>query len=157
LSTIKTHLDETDVQILSILQSDGRITNADLAKRVGLSPPSVLQRVRTLERAGLIKGYYAHLDPDRLGLKIIAWVSITLALHQEQPIERFRRAIQEIPEILECYHVSGDADFMLKVIVKDMRAYEMFVREKLSKIKGVQQIKTSFVFGTNKQTSEIPL
>ena len=145
------------MQILSILQSDGRITNADLAKRVGLSPPSVLQRVRTLERAGLIKGYYAHLDPDRLGLKIIAWVSITLALHQEQPIERFRRAIQEIPEILECYHVSGDADFMLKVIVKDMRAYEMFVREKLSKIKGVQQIKTSFVFGTNKQTSEIPL
>jgi Lrp/AsnC family transcriptional regulator, leucine-responsive regulatory protein len=157
LSTIKTHLDETDVQILSILQSDGRITNADLAKRVGLSPPSVLQRVRTLERAGLIKGYYAHLDPDRLGLKIVAWVSITLALHQEQPIERFRRAIQDIPEILECYHVSGDADFMLKVIVKDMRAYETFVREKLSKIKGVQQIKTSFVFGTNKQTSEIPL
>ena len=157
MSTIKTHLDETDVQILSILQSDGRITNADLAKRVGLSPPSVLQRVRTLERAGLIKGYYAHLDPDRLGLKIVAWVSITLALHQEQPIERFRRAIQDIPEILECYHVSGDADFMLKVIVKDMRAYETFVREKLSKIKGVQQIKTSFVFGTNKQTSEIPL
>jgi Lrp/AsnC family leucine-responsive transcriptional regulator len=157
VSVTKTHLDETDVQILNILQADGRITNADLAKSVGLSPPSVLQRVRTLERAGLIKGYHGHLDPERLGLKITAWVNITLSLHQEQPIERFRRAVQDIPEILECYHVSGDCDFMLKVIVKDMRAYEQFVREKLSKIKGIQQIRTSFVFGTNKYTTQIPL
>lgn len=154
---MKTHLDEVDVQILAILQSDGRITNADLAKRVGLSPPSVLQRVRTLEKAGLIRGYFAVLDAERMGLKITAWVMITLSLHQEQPIERFRRSIQDIPEILECYHVSGDFDFMLKVLVKDMRGYELFVREKLSKIKGIQQIKTSFVFGTNKHTTQIPL
>lgn len=154
---MKTHLDEVDLQILSILQANGRITNADLAKEVQLSPPSVLQRVRTLEKAGLIKGYFAQLDADRLGFKITAWVQITLSLHQEQPIERFRRAILDIPEILECYHVSGDFDFLLKVVVRDMRAYEVFIREKLSKVKGVQQIRTSFVFGINKHTSILPI
>jgi len=154
---MKTHFDEIDIQLLAILQADGRITNADLAKRVNLSPPSVLQRVRALEKAGLIRNYVALLDQDRLGLKITAWVQISLALHQEQPIERFRKSIQEIPEILECYHVSGDFDFLLKVVVRDMKAYEAFVREKLSKIKGIGQIRTGFVFGTNKYTTQVPL
>ncbi len=153
----KTHLDETDVQILHLLQTDGRISNADLAKRVGLSPPSVLQRVRALEKASLIRGYVALLDPERLGLRITAIVMISLSLHQEQPIERFRRAIQEIPEIIECYHVSGDFDFLLKVVVKDMRSYEVFLRERLSKIKGIGKINTNFVLATNKQTTHIPL
>ncbi len=157
LVTPKTHLDETDVQILHLLQKDGRITNAELAKRVGLSPPSVLQRVRALEKAGLIRGYVALLDPERLGLRITAMIMISLALHQEQPIERFRRSIQEIPEIVECYHVSGDYDFLLKVVVRDMRAYEIFLREKLSKIKGIGKINTNFVLATTKQTTNIPL
>lgn len=155
--TPKTHLDETDVQILHLLQNDGRMTNAELAKRVGLSPPSVLQRVRALEKAGLIRAYVALLEPERLGLRITAMIMISLALHQEQPIERFRRSIQEIPEIIECYHVSGDFDFLLKVVVKDMRAYEVFLREKLSKIKGIGKITTNFVLATNKQITQIPL
>ena len=155
--SVKTHLDETDVQILNLLQNDGRITNAELAKRVGLSPPSVLQRVRALEKAGLIRGYVALLDPERMGLRITALVMISLSLHQEQPIERFRRGIQEIPEIIECYHVSGDFDFLLKVVVRDMRAYEVLLREKLSKIKGIGKITTNFVLATNKQTTQIPL
>ena len=155
--TPKTHLDETDVQILHMLQNDGRITNAELAKRVGLSPPSVLQRVRALEKSGLIRGYVALLEPERLGLRITALVMISLSLHQEQPIERFRKSIQEIQEITECYHVSGDFDFLLKVVVRDMRAYEVFLREKLSKIKGIGKITTNFVLATNKQTTQIPL
>lgn len=155
--SVKTHLDETDVQILHLLQNDGRITNAELAKRVGLSPPSVLQRVRALEKSGLIRTYVALLDPERLGLRITALVMISLSLHQEQPIERFRRSIQEIPEITECYHVSGDFDFLLKVVVRDMRAYEVFLREKLSKIKGIGKITTNFVLATTKQTTQIPL
>jgi Lrp/AsnC family leucine-responsive transcriptional regulator len=154
---MKTHLDEIDLQILGILQKDGRITNADLAKSVGLSPPSVLQRVRALEKAGLIRGYHALLEYERLGLKITAWVMISLALHQEQPIERFRRSVQDFPEVLECYHVSGDFDFLLKVVVRDMRAYEAFIREKLSKVKGVQQIRSSFAFGTSKHTTQITI
>ena len=154
---MKTHLDEVDVQLLSLLQQDGRITNADLAKSVGLSPPSVLQRVRVLEKAGLIKGYFGLLDPDKLGLRITALAMISLSLHQEQPIERFRRSINEIPEVLECYHVSGEFDFLLKIVVKDIRSYEQLIRERLSKIKGIQQIKTSFVLATTKHTTQIPL
>jgi Lrp/AsnC family leucine-responsive transcriptional regulator len=153
----KTHLDEIDLMILRILQTNGRITNAELAKRVKLSPPSVLQRVRSLEKAGLIRNYVALLDPDRLGLKITALAMISLSLHQEQPIERFRRAIHEIPEIIECYHVSGEFDFLLKILVKDIRAYEQLVREKLSKIRGIQQIKTSFVLSNTKAGTQIPL
>ena len=154
---MKTHLDEVDVQLLALLQQDGRITNADLAKQVGLSPPSVLQRVRVLEKAGLIKGYFGLLDPEKLGLRITALAMISLSLHQEQPIERFRRSINEIPEVLECYHVSGEFDFLLKIVVKDIRSYEQLIRERLSKIKGIQQIKTSFVLATTKHTTQIPL
>lgn len=153
----KTHLDEVDVQLLAILQADGRITNADLAKKVNLSPPSVLQRVRSLEKAGLIRGYYALLDAERLGFKITALAMISLSLHQEQPIERFRRAIQDIPEVMECYHVSGEFDFLLKIVVRDIRAYESLIRERLSKIKGIQQIKTSFVLAQPKYTNQVPL
>ena len=156
-NSMKTHLDEVDVQLLALLQQDGRITNADLAKSVGLSPPSVLQRVRVLEKSGLIKGYFGILDAEKLGLRITALAMISLSLHQEQPIERFRRSVNEIPEILECYHVSGEFDFLLKIVVRDIRAYEQLVREKLSKIKGIQQIKTSFVLATTKHTTQIPL
>ena len=154
---MKTHLDEVDVQLLALLQEDGRITNADLAKRVGLSPPSVLQRVRTLEKIGLIREYAALLDAERLGLKITALAMISLSLHQDRPIEAFRKAVQDIPEILECYHVSGEFDFLLKIVVRDMRAYEQLIRERLSKIKGIGQIKTSFVLATPKYTTKIPL
>ncbi len=154
---MKTHLDEVDIQLLSLLQEDGRITNADLAKKVGLSPPSVLQRVRTLEKLGLIREYAALLDYERLGLRITALAMVSLSLHQEQPIERFRKAIQDIPEILECYHVSGEFDFLLKIVVKDMRAYEQLIRERLSRIKGIGQIKTSFVLATPKYTTRILL
>ena len=150
------HLDETDVRLLAILQSDGRITNADLAKRVGLSPPSVLQRVRALERAGLIKAYVALLDADRLGLKTTVLAMISLSMHQDQPIERFRRSVMEIDEVVECYHVSGEFDFLLKIIVKDIKAYELLIREKLSKIRGIHQIRSSFVLGTPKHTTKIP-
>jgi len=154
---IKTHLDEVDVQLLALLQADGRITNADLAKHVQLSPPSVLQRVRVLEKAGLIRGYHALLDADRLGLRITAFAGVSLALHQDQAIERFRRSIQDIEEVLECYHVSGEFDFLLKIVVADIRAYERLIREKLSKIKGLGQIRTSFVLSATKHTTELPL
>ena len=154
---MKTHLDEVDVHILACLQEDGRVTNADLAKSVGLSPPSVLQRVRALEKAGLIRGYHAILDAERLGLRVTALAMISLSLHQEQPIERFRRSVQEIPEILDCYHVSGEFDYLLRIVVRDIRSYELLIREKISKIRGVRQIKTSFVLSVPKQTTKLPL
>lgn len=133
------------------------MTNAELAKRVGLSPPSALQRVRQLETMGLIKKYVALLDPDKMGLKLTILAMITLSLHQEQPIERFRRSVADIPEIVECYHVSGEFDFLLKIHVKDIKTYEALIREKLSKIKGIQHIKSSIVFATPKHTTQLPL
>jgi Lrp/AsnC family leucine-responsive transcriptional regulator len=149
-------LDDVDLQILRHLQEDGRVTNADLAKAVGLSPPSVLQRVRALERGGYVKGYTAILDPEKLGLNVTAFAMISLALHQDMPIERFRRAVLDIEEVLECYHVSGDYDFLLKIAVRDMRAYEALIREKISRIRGIGKINSCFVFGTPKQTTAIP-
>ena len=154
---VKSHLDETDLEMLKLLQADGRMTNAELAKRVGLSPPSALQRVRNLERAGLIKGYHAILDHERLGLRVTVIAMVSLALHQDRPIEQFRKAIAAIPEITECYHISGEHDFVLKILVRDIRAYEMLIREQISKIRGVQKITSSFVLAVPKHTAQIPL
>lgn len=150
-------LDEVDLQLLQLLQDDGRITNAELAKRVGLSPPSVLQRVRSLEQAGLINFYTAILNPEKLGLKVMAFAMVSLSLHQDMAIDRFRRAIQDVAEVQECYHVSGEYDFLLKILVADMSAYESVIREKISRIRGIRQINSSFVFGVTKHTTAIPL
>lgn len=156
-SSVKSFLDETDAKILQLLQENGRITNADLAKAIQLSPPSALQRVRRLERAGYIKGYTALLDPEKLGYSITVWAMMSLTLHQDQPIETFRNRVMEIPEVVECYNVSGEFDFLLKVLVADIRAYESLMRETLSRIEGVRQLQSSFVLGVTKQTTHIPL
>ncbi len=150
-------LDEKDYEILTILQKDGRITNAELANRVSLSPPSVLQRVRHLERAGFITGYAAHLDAEKLNLKVKVLALVSLALHQEQSIDRFIHSFDEIPEVVECHHVSGEFDFLLKIVVEDMRHYEILLREKILRINGVGQIKSSFVLASPKDTTALPI
>lgn len=150
-------LDDKDYEILSILQCDGRITNAELAKRVQLSPPSTLQRVRHLERAGFITGYFAHLDAEKLSLKIKVLALVSLALHQEQSLENVIASFQEIPEVIECHHVSGEFDFLLKIVVEDIRSYEALLRERILRIKGVGQIRSSFVLGSFKESSVLPI
>ena len=154
---MKSTLDDIDLQILRLLQADGRITNAELAKRVGLSPPSALQRVRNLEKKGFILGYHGLLDPERLGLPVSVIAMISLSLHQDRAIEQFRKAINSIPEIVECYHVSGEYDYLLKILVSDIRAYETLIREEISKIRGIRQITSSFVLAVPKRTTQIPL
>ncbi|MBX7134290.1 MAG: Lrp/AsnC family transcriptional regulator [Fimbriimonadaceae bacterium] len=154
---MRDRFDEVDLHILRLLQEDGRMTNVDLARTVGLSAPSVLQRVRKLEEIGVIQGYTTILDQERLGFGLTVFAQISLALHQEAPIERFRRAIQDIPEVLECYHVSGEFDFLLKIVVEDMKAYEALVRDKLSHIKGLGKIQSCFALATNKQVHRLPL
>jgi len=150
-------LDTVDARILRLLQDDGRVTNADLAREVGLSPPSMLQRVRKLEQAGYVNRYTAILNHEALGYSLIVMAMISLALHQEKPIEKFQAAIRDVPEVLECLHVSGDYDFLLKIVARDMHDYERIVREQLSTIKGVGKIHSSFVLGVNKSTTEIPI
>ncbi len=157
ITKTRDRLDEVDLEILRLLQRDGRITNADLARHVKLSPPSVLQRVRKLEQSGIISAYTAVLDSQLMGYQLLVVAMVSLALHQEQPIEGFRKAVADIPEVLECLHVSGDFDFLLKIVVKDMAAYERLVRESLSTIQGVGKIQSSFVLAVNKDTTALPV
>lgn len=154
---MKDRLDEIDLNILRMLQADGRMSNAEVARRVGLSPPSVLQRIRKLETEGYINRYAAMLDRQSMGFSLIVMAMISLSLHQEQPIERFRKAISDVPEVLECLNTSGDFDFLLKIVVKDMRHYEQFVRETLSRIEGVGRIQSCFVLSVCKESTDLPI
>lgn len=154
---MKEKLDEIDMMILRLLQEDGRTTNADLARHVKLSPPSVLQRVRKLEENGVVRRYTAVLDREAMGFPLLVCTQISLALHQERAIETFRKSIVEIPEVIECLHVSGDFDFLLRIVVRDMHHYEELVRERLSRIRGVGKLQSCFVLAENKQTTELPI
>jgi Lrp/AsnC family leucine-responsive transcriptional regulator len=154
---IREVLDDVDIHILRLLQEDGRITNADLARIVGLSAPSVLQRVRKLEELGVIRGYSTLLSPEAVGFGLTVFVQISLQLHQDQPISRFLRSIRALPEVLECYHVSGEFDFLVKVAVRDVSSYQKLVIERLSQIKGIGKIESCFVLGTEKFTLRLPL
>lgn len=154
---MRIRLDEVDQKILRILQDDGRVTNADLARMIGLSPPSALQRVRKLEELRLIKGYVGLLNAERLGFGLTVFAQVSLALHQDKAIERFKREVAEIPQVVEAYNVSGEFDYLLKIVVEDMRAYENLIRERLSTIKGLSKIQSCFVLASAKQTTKLPL
>jgi len=154
--TVKEKLDKSDRQILKLMQEDGRVSNADLARKVGLSPPSMLQRVRKLEKGGYIKGYFTQVDAEKMGFSLVVIAMISLSMHQDQPIDQFISGIAEVPEVLECYHVSGDFDFMLKIVAKDMHDYERILRERLASIKAVGKIHSCFVLSISKETNILP-
>jgi len=117
----------------------------------------MLQRVRKLEEAGYIRQYVALLDAEKLGYPITVIAMVNLSLHQDAAIEQFRAAVQEIPEVVECLHISGEHDFLLRIVAKNMHDYERMVSEQLSKIKAVGRINSSFVLAENKRTASIPL
>ncbi len=154
---MRTFLNQTDREILRILQKNGRISNADLARQIGLSQPSTLAKVRSLVRSGFIRQFTALCDQKSLGYDVTALTMVSLSLHHERSIERFRRAVAEFPEVLECYHTTGEFDFLLKVVVDSIYSYERFVSEKLSRIHGIRKINTSFVLSTTKHTTELPI
>ncbi|QQS36676.1 MAG: Lrp/AsnC family transcriptional regulator [Ignavibacteriales bacterium] len=150
-------IDKIDKRILEILQSDAYITNVELASRVGISPPAMLERVKRLEKSSVIKKYVALVDNNKIGKGTIALVSVSLTAHQLSSIDSFTAAIEKLDDVLECHHVSGDHDFLLKVCVKDIQAYEKFILEKLTRIKGVDRIKTTFVLSSVKNSTKIPV
>jgi len=150
-------LDEIDRQILSVLQVDGRITNVKLASEVGLSPPTVLERVRKLEQHGVIEKYVALLNPATVGRGMIAFVLVSLTEHTKKSIERFRKEILRQAEVLECYHLAGEGDFLLKVIERDIEAYKDFLVGKLTGMYGVGQVRTMIVFETLKRETAVPV
>ncbi len=150
-------IDDIDRRILEILQAEGRLPNARVAERVGLSPPSVLERIRKLEEKGVILGYGARLDGAALGLKTVVFVSVTLSFHHLESIKQFRETILGIPEVLECFHLTGESDFLLKIVVPDIENYEDFLLHKLTSIDSVSRVRSSFVLSTLKRNTRLPM
>jgi Lrp/AsnC family leucine-responsive transcriptional regulator len=150
-------LDLTDKKILTILQGDGRITNARLAQQVGLSPPAVLERVRRLEASGVISKYVAILDREKSGFGLQTIVMVCLSHHQVSSLQHVKERLTTMNEVLECHQLTGEVDFLLKVAVRDMNAYTDFVNNKLSGIPGIQNVKTSFILETLKNTTALKL
>jgi Lrp/AsnC family leucine-responsive transcriptional regulator len=150
-------MDKIDLQILRALQENGRITNSDLAKLVGLSAPSVLERVRKLEEAKVITGYEAKINPEKVGRGQTCYVACSLALHQIGSIHEFQKRINQISEIIDCYHVTGEEDFLLKVAVRDMKHYEDLLVNQLTKIPGTSKIKTMVVLSPIKTGTRVEL
>lgn len=151
-------LDDTNKKILSILQEDGSITNAELAQRIGLAAASTLERVKKLERSGVIKKYVALVDCEKIGKEVLSFVEISMNKHTVDTIKLFSSEIAKIPEVLECHHItSGDKDFLLKVVTESIKHYELFALEKLSVIPNVGKISTLFVLSTMKSETAISL
>ncbi len=150
-------LDSIDKKILTLLQQRGRMTNAELSKQVGLSAASALERVKKLERGGVIRGYHARLNHTAVGISLVILVEVTLARHQHDAIVRFVEAVQKVDEIVDCYHVTGRADYLLRVVAKDIPGYELFVMETLSALPGVQHIETMMVLSAVKESKPLPI
>lgn len=150
-------LDALDRAILKHLQADGSLSNAELARRINLSPPAVHARVKRLEESGYIRGYAALVDPEKAGFDMLCFVHISLQMHQPRQVEDFRAAVREIPEVLECYHVTGEYDYLLKVVIRNRRDLERFAIERLTPIPGVARIHTSLVLTEVKSTTVLPL
>lgn len=139
-------IDRYDRQILQLLQEDGRISNQDLADRIGLSPSPCLRRVRALEEAGLITGYRAQLDAKKLGLSLMALIGISMDQHTPERFTNFEATIAQVPEVLECLLITGQqSDYQLKVAVQDMDAYQELLLNRINRIAGVTGVHTSFV------------
>lgn len=149
--------DDIDLKILDILQQQGKTSNIALSKSVGLSPGPTLERVKKLEKSGVIKGYHANLDRHLLGLGFTALVQLSLASQQEKEIANFKQQIHAIKEITECYQLAGNFDYQLKVMVKDIPAFEALIREKLSKIEVIKQMQTSVILSKVKDAKGVPL
>ena len=151
-------LDRYDRQILQVLQEEGRISNQDLADRIGLSPSPCLRRVRALEEAGLITGYRAHVKAKSLGLSLMALIHIAMDQHTPERFKHFETQIGEIPEVMECLLITGQsADYQLKVVVRDMDAYQELLLNRITSIKGVTGVHSSFVLRRVVDKTALPL
>ncbi|MDX1594199.1 MAG: Lrp/AsnC family transcriptional regulator [Gammaproteobacteria bacterium] len=151
-------LDRYDRRILDELQQNGRLTNLELAERIGLSPSPCLRRVRALEESGIIAGYRALLDARRLGLTLMALLSISMDRHTPERFARFDAIVAELPEVLECLLITGrEADYQLKVVVRDMDAYQELLLNRITRIEGVSGVQSSFVLRHVVDRTSLPL
>lgn len=150
-------LDAIDRKILALLQEDGRLSLAALSEKVGLSPSPCLRRVRLMEKAGIIARYVAVLNQRAVGLPVSVFISIKLESQREEALTKFGRAIARWPEVLECYLMTGPRDYLLRVVVADLSAYEQFLKTKLTRLDGIASIESSFALEQVKYTNVLPV
>jgi len=150
-------LDTTDRVILKILQEDAKITNAQLAKEVGLSPAPTLERVRKLESSGIIKSYHAVLNPAYLGLGVGVFLLITLSSHKKHQIQSFVKKMDEIEQVVECHHITGSGDFMIKILTSDIKSYHEFILTYLIEIEEIGNMQSLIILKTYKQSKSFDL
>ena len=150
-------LDPIDRRLLAELQAEGRITNVELAGRVGLTAPPCLRRVRTLEENGVIRGYHADLDPAQLGFAITVFAMVSLKSQAEASLREFEEAMQDLPEVREVHMLNGEIDFILKIVSRDLQSFQEFLTSKLTPAPNVESVKTSLTIRTAKHEPGVPL
>lgn len=150
-------IDAVDRRIISELQTDGRLTVVDLAGRIGLSASPCARRLRLLEEGGIIKGYTAVIDQRLAGLPISAFASIKLNRQREEDLDRFAQAVARWPEVVDCHLMTGPRDYLMRVVVRDLDAYERFIKDKLTRLDNIASIETSFALGQVKRSEVLPL
>lgn len=153
----KFKLDEIDRNILRILQKDGRITNSQLSKDIGLSPAPTLERVKKLEQAGYIASYHAVLNKEMMGIGVTTFVQVSLKQHNKQTIDKFVDAINKLDEVVECHHTTGSCDFILKVVSADIAAYQKLMLEEITNIETVADMQSMVILSTFKDSKSIPV
>ena len=150
-------LDSIDRRLLKELQAEGRVTNVDLARRVGLTAPPCLRRVRALEEEGIIRGYHADLDASKLGFAITVFAMVSLRSQAEEDLRAFEDHIQGLPEVRECHMLNGEIDFILKIVSRDLQSFQEFLTSKLTPAPNVTSVKTSLTIRTAKHEPGVPL
>jgi DNA-binding Lrp family transcriptional regulator len=150
-------LDNIDRSLLRALQADGRLSNVELARKISLSPPATHTRLKRLEKDGYIRQYSAVVDREKAGYDLLCFIHIGLQMHQVTQVEKFREATRKMPEVLECHHITGEYDYLLKVVLKNRKDLERFVVDKITPIPGIARIHTSLVLAEVKSTMALPL
>lgn len=154
---MKMQLDEVDRSLLTYLQDDARMTNSELARRVDLSPPGLQKRLRKLEESGVIEQYATIVNREALGYDMLCFVQVTLKHHEPESVQTFRDLVQDMPEIQECFFLTGEYDYLLKVLVQNRRDLERFLVETLTPMPGMDKIRTSMVLTEIKTSTAVPM
>ena len=151
------NLDAIDRRLLAELQAEGRVTNVELAQRVGLTAPPCLRRVRALEEDGVVRGYHADLDPSKLGFAITVFAMVSLKSQAEEDLRAFENHVRALPEVRECHMLNGEIDFILKVVAEDLRSFQQFLTTKLTQAPNVASVKTSLTIRNSKNLPGVPI
>ena len=150
-------VDRIDRYILAALQQDGSLSNVELGRQVNLSPPAIHARIKRLEQLGYIRAYRAVLDRELLDFDMLCFIQVTLQNHQPDDVERFRQSVVSMPEVLECHHVTGNVDYLIKVVVRSRHELQQFLMERLTPIRGIARMQTSLVLTELKSTTTLPI